>query len=262
MDAQVISANAADKVDIKELGKALLRVGSNLMSCGANTRRIRMTVERISGAFNCTTELLITHRALMLTVSDENEDHFHSSLKRTSPHGVNFSVVSGISIMSWKVVQEGWNIDQINTELDRLLELPHYPRLVILLMVGIADAAFCRLFGGGWEEMLVAFIATFAGLYVRQEAVKRKFNPYLCIFFASFVSSLIAGLFVKFGGSVQEYALSASVLYLIPGVPLINSFSDLIHGNIMNGIVRSVNGLIIAFAIAFGLLLAIQICQL
>jgi uncharacterized membrane protein YjjP (DUF1212 family) len=262
MEVQEISARNADKFDIKELGKTLLQIGSNLMSCGANTRRIRMTVERISGAFNCTTELMITHRALMLTVSDKNEDHFHSSLKRTSPHGVNFKVVSGISIMSWKVVQEGWTIEQINTELKSLLELPHYPRLVILLMVGLADASFCRLFGGGWTEMLVAFIATFVGLFVRQEAVKKNFNPYLCIFFASFVSSLIASAFVKFGGSVQEYALSASVLYLIPGVPLINSFSDLIHGNIMNGIVRSVNGLIIAFAIAFGLLLAIQIWQL
>jgi uncharacterized membrane protein YjjP (DUF1212 family) len=68
---------------------------------------------------------------------------------------------------------------------------------------------------------------------------------------------------MKFGsGDTRVHAFATSVLFLIPGVPLINSFSDLIDGNIMNGIVRGVNGLIIAFAIALGLLTAMQVYQL
>ncbi|MBN2167581.1 MAG: threonine/serine exporter family protein [Marinilabiliaceae bacterium] len=247
---------------IKELGNTLLKIGSLLMSSGANSRRIRTTVERISEAFNCSVELLITHRALMISVYDSDENQFHSNLKRTSPHGVNFKIVSGISKMSWKIVEERWNIEQINNELNRLISLPHYPRFVILTMVSLAGSSFCRLFGGTIMDMSVAFLATFIGLFIRQESIKQKFNPYLCVFFASFTSSIIASAFVKYAGSIQEYALSTSVLYLIPGVPLINSFSDLIDGNIMNGIVRSINGLIIAFSIALGLLLAMQIFQI
>jgi uncharacterized membrane protein YjjP (DUF1212 family) len=75
------------------------------------------------------------------------------------------------------------------------------------------------------------------------------------VFFASFSASLISGLFRKLGiGNTMEHAFAASVLFLIPGVPLINSFSDLIEDNILNGIVRAINGLLIAFAIALGLL--------
>jgi len=250
------------KTDIKELGNTLLNVGSYLMSSGANSRRIRMTIERISGAFNCSVELLITHRALMLSISDSNEEFFHSSLKRTSPHGVNFRVVSGISLMSWKVVDEGWTLEQINNELERLIKLPHFPRLVILSTVALAGASFCRLSGGEYIDMLITFAATFIGLFVRQEAVKHKFNPYMCVFFAAFTSSLISALFVKFVDGIHINAFSTSVLYLIPGVPLINSFSDFIDGNIMNGIVRLANGLIISFSIAMGLMAAMYICQI
>ena len=172
-------------------------------------------------------------------------------------------MVSGISRMSWRIVDEKWNFDQVQQEIDRLKSLPHYPRLVILTTVALAGASFCRLFGGGPVEMLVAFVATFAGLFVRQEAVKKSFNSYLCIFFAAFVSSLISGLSVKLQlGSHPDYAFATSVLYLIPGVPLINSLSDLLDGNIMNGIVRGINGLIISFAIALGLLGAILIYNL
>ena len=248
---------------INVLCKLLLEAGAMLMSSGANTARIRITVLRIANAYGYQAELLITHRALMLTLYDEDKDYFFSRLKRTSPHGANFRMVSGISRMSWSIVEEKWTLEQVQEELDRLKSLPHYPRLIILLLVALAGASFCRLFGGGYVEMTIAFLATFTGLFVRQEAVKKSFNPYLCIFFAAFVSSMISGLAVKLQiGENPDYAFATSVLYLIPGIPLINSLSDLLDGNIMNGIVRGVNGLIIAFAIALGLLSAIMIYNL
>jgi len=245
---------------VNELCKLLLEVGSLLMSSGANTSRIRITIMRIANAYDYNAELLITHRALMLTVYDDERDYFFSRLKRTSPHGANFKMVSGISRMSWSIVKEKWSLEKVQQEIERLKSLPHYPRLVTLMMVALAGASFCRLFGGDYFEMLVAFVATFAGLFVRQEAAKKSFNAYLCIFFASFVSSMISGLTVRLQiGSHPDYAFATSVLYLIPGIPLINSLSDLLDGNIMNGIVRGVNGLIISFAIALGMLCAILI---
>ncbi|HEX3008828.1 MAG TPA: threonine/serine exporter family protein [Bacteroidales bacterium] len=246
-----------EDLDIREVGSMLLEVAALLMSSGATTNRVRITVDRISEVFGFEAHMLITNRAITLTLTDEEREEDFHSLKRTSPHGVNFRIVSGISRMSWNVVKEKWTIEQINQELDRLTSLPHYPRLVVLSVVGVAGASFCRIFGGDFIEMVVTFVATFIGLFVRQEALKKEFNPYLCVFFASFTASLISGAFRKLGvGDSMEHAFTASVLFLIPGVPLINSFTDLIDGNILNGVVRGINGLMIAFGIALGLLLA------
>jgi uncharacterized membrane protein YjjP (DUF1212 family) len=244
---------------LNEMGSVLLEIGTLLMSSGASTNRIRITVNRISEVFGYQTELLITQRALTLSIKDRKSDHFFSSLKRTSPHGVNFKIVSGISRMSWRVVEEKWTLEQIKVELNRLKLLPHYPRWIILSIVGLAGASFCRLSGGDFQEMVIAFTATFIGLIVRQEANKREFNPYFCVFFASFVASMISGFVVKMGIGSTEHAFATSVLFLVPGVPLINSFIDLIDGNIQNGIVRGINGLMISFSIALGLLTAIII---
>lgn len=245
---------------VQDLSKILLEVGALLMASGANSSRIRITTLRIAGAYGYSAELLITHRALMLTVFDEESDYFYSSLKRTSPHGANFKMVSGISRMSWRIVEEAWDFQKVWDEIERLKSLPHYPRYVILLTVALAGASFCRLFGGGPIEMLFCYIATFSGLFVRQEAIKKSFNPYLCIFFAAFTSCLIAGSAVKFQlSATPEHAFATSVLYLIPGIPLINSLSDLLDGNIMNGLVRGMNGLMISFSIALGMLCTILI---
>lgn len=234
-------------------GNALLDVGAALMSSGASTHRTRLTLERLANGLGLKIELLITQRALMVTVVDKEQELFFSRLKRTSPHGVNFKVVSGISRMSWRVLEENWTVEQIESELRRLKKLPHYPRLLVLSVVGLAGAAFCRIFGGGFLDMLVAFVATFAGLFVRQTAVNKKFNPYISIYFASFTASLIAGSAEFFSiGNNPEAAFSTSVLFLVPGVPMINAVTDMVDGNIQNGIVRLFNGMIIAFAIAMG----------
>lgn len=242
------------KEDAQLVGNILLEIGGLLMSSGANSNRVRVTMERVANGLGYKTELLITHRALMLTVIDQDHEYFFSRLKRISPHGVNFRMVSGISHLSWNVLEQNWTVNQIQEELTRLKSLPHYPRLVILGLVGLAGSAFCRISGGGYIEMLVVFVATVIGLFVRQEAMKAKFNPYLCVFFASFTASFIAGLAEIYHIGMQpDKAFATSVLFLVPGVPLINSVTDLLEGNLQNGIIRGINGLIIAFSIAMGL---------
>jgi uncharacterized membrane protein YjjP (DUF1212 family) len=117
--------------------------------------------------------------------------------------------------------------------------------------------------GGGFIEMGVCFLGTFAGIFVRQESMKLKFNFYLCVFFAALTSSFIVGLYSFLNPTaIYIHAFSTSVLFLIPGVPMINSFSDLIDGNILNGTLRGVNVLIISFAIALGLMTSLLIFNL
>lgn len=248
--------------DIKEVGSVLLEIGALLMSSGASSNRVRITVDRLSEAYGYKTEMLVTNRALMLTVTHPDDNEHFSRVKRTSPHGVNFRLVSGISRMSWRVIDEKWDITQIKAELNRLIALPHYNRLLVLTIVALAGASFCRLFGGNAIEMSVSFVATFVGLFVRQETHKLGYNIYLCVFFASLTASVLSGLSIKVGMSdTLEHSFATSVLFLVPGVPFINSFTDLIDGNILNGLVRGMNGLLIAFMIALGLLCAMYIYQ-
>lgn len=245
---------------IQEAGMMLLRVGSLLMSNGASSLRIRMIVDRISETFEYHTDLFITNRSLSITVTNKENNQSFSRIKRVSAHGVNFKTVSGISRMSWNVKEQNWSLTQIDEELSRLESLSHYPRLIVLAAVGIADAAFCYFAGGYIWAMLVAFAATILGLVTRQELHKRKFNVYLCVFFASLVATLFSGMFrVLFPYDGFETAFATCVLFLIPGVPLINSFIDMFDGNILNGIVRAGNGLIIAFMIALGLIASVSI---
>jgi uncharacterized membrane protein YjjP (DUF1212 family) len=233
------------------------------MVAGANTERVKMTISRIAGAFGCDSQLMITNHALMITLTYDNKVKTFTSVKWVPNMHLNFNLISDISTMSWKIVQEKWSVERINKEMKLLDKKPVYPRFLVIFLVALAGSSFCRLMGGEAVEMIVCFTGSFTGLYVRQESVKLKFNYYLCIFFAALTSSFLAGLYSFLNpGAEYIHALATSVLFLIPGVPMINSFSDLIDGNILNGTTRGVNVLVIAFAIALGLMVSLLIFNL
>lgn len=248
--------------EINELGELLLETGSLLMSNGASTARTRLTMDRIAGSFGYQTDLFITNRALTLNLSDENNEHIFNRLKRTSPHGVNFKMVSGLSRLSWRVEAEKLSLATMRDEIARIKNLGHYPRLLTLTAIGAAGSSFCYFAGGGMLEMLITFAASFIGLFVRQESHKRQLNPNLCVYFGAFAASMVSGLFTKINmGTDAEHAFATSVLFLIPGVPLINCFTDFFDGNILNGLMRGAQGLLFAFMIALGLLSSYLIYQ-
>ncbi|NJB82166.1 threonine/serine exporter family protein [Wenyingzhuangia aestuarii] len=233
----------------------LLEIGSLLMGSGASTNRIKVTIERIAETLGYETEILVTHKTVLLLLKNKKTGKVFNRFKKTAPHGANFKLVSGISKMSWKVVEEQWTTDQVNQEIMRLQKATRYPFLLTLFMVGLADAAFCRLFGGAYVDMTIAFTATCIAFYFRHLLLKKQFNFYLCTTIVSFTSCLIAGLAVYLNIGVQpNLAFATCVLFLIPGIPLINSFTDLIDGNVTNGLVRGINAMLIAFSIALGML--------
>ena len=252
--------NNSNNTEARSLGLLLLDIGIALLSSGASISRIRITINRIAHVFNYDTNITIGHKSISLTLNDDDTFPQFNGMKSTASQLVNLRLISGISRMSWKAVQNNLSIEEIKSELHRLTSLPHYPRLVVLLLVSLADSAFCFAFGGNTTELIITFAATFFGLFIRQEAAKKEFNLYFCVFFGSLAASLFAGAFIKLGLVTNaEHAFATSVLFLIPGVPLINSFTDLIDGNIQNGLARGINGLMIAFAIAVGLLAAMTI---
>ncbi|APW47873.1 threonine/serine exporter family protein [Rhodoferax antarcticus] len=249
-----------DLCDQYELGEMLLEIGALLMISGANTERIKITIDRIASAFDCFADLLVTNHALMLTLTYPDNHKAFTSVKWMPGMHLNFNLIADISTLSWQIVLEKWPLERINQELKTLHRKPLYARFVVLLMVALAGASFCRLFGGGMTEMLAVFVASFCGLYVRQEAIKLRFNFYVSIIFASATAALVAGAYFHFHPTeVYSHAFSTSVLFLIPGVPMIHAITDLMDGHTLNGIVRGVSVLAMAFAIALGLMVALLI---
>lgn len=237
------------------LGKLLLEMGITMLYAGAPTRRVNLIISRISNAYGFRIHADVSTRHLSISLQNRNEENVFSG-GRSSPSlpGVNFQTVSELSNLSIELAENQIPLTALKAKFSLMQVIPHYSRWVILVAVSLAGSAFCYTFGGDFTAMEFTFLATFCGLFLKQELVKKKVNPYLVTYCSALLSAFVIAVCWKLGGTSQaEQAFATSVLFLVPGVPLIIAFVDLLDGFIMNGIDRGVNALIHAFGIAAGL---------
>ncbi len=237
----------------------LLDIGSTLLASGAHSERINRNVKRIAEHWNYDVDIFFSFTGLIVTLQRKDDPYVYATRhKRVAHHGVNFSILNEISLLSWRVKEENLEPDEVEQDFTEIKKTPHYPRWAVLLFVGLACAALCLVSKGDWKDASITFFASVAGLLVRQELTRLRFNPMIGILMAAFVTTLLAGADVLFRiGASPEKALATSVLYLVPGVPLINSVIDLIEGYVPTAIARGLFGGFILLCIALGMSLSI-----
>jgi len=237
----------------------LLDIGTVLLVSGAHSGRVARNIERVARAWGYGLEIFITFTGLMVSIKNEADPSERVARFRRAPlHGVHFGILTEASLLTWRVVEESLGIDEVENRWAEIRSMPHHPRLAVLGGVGAACACLCLLAGGDYRNAAVALAAAVCGMFVRQEVLKRRFNPMIAFILASFTTTLIAGMdMLHHLGASPEKTLATAVLYLIPGVPLINCAIDLIEGHIPTAIARGVYGGFILLCISVGMSLSI-----
>ena len=242
-------------VSVRELSNFLLDLSRTLMGAGAHTSRVVRNVTRIAESFGYKVDMTIFQMHITMTIRHAKDDTVRrTSVGKIGAAAFNFNTISQISTLSWEAHDDHLSFREL---LERYKQIIHEPRLSrwwVLGLVTAANACFCRLFGGDVYAMGIVAVATLIGFFIRQEMSARYINHMAIFLVCSFIASLIAATGFWFHlSSTPETALGTSVLFLIPGVPLINSIFDLLEGHVLVGISRAVNALILIVCIALGL---------
>ena len=242
----------------------LLRYATTQTSVGVQTNRIVVNTTRIAHAYGYEPTIMTFQRNMTMTLSPVLGDGRHSyrpldahpvSGMLQHRHGpLNFFFNAELSRLSWYTYDNHPSLDELEERFQKIVNTPPMNRWLVLYLISQANMAFCLLFGGDLVSGLFLFLGTFCGFLLRQELNRRHVYHYLTVVLSAFVASFVVGLGAKFGyEEFPKIALSASVLYLIPGVPFINGMMDVLDGYILNGISRLLTAVMIVVSITVGL---------
>lgn len=260
------------KVDQEVLLDFLLRFATIQTSVGVQTSRIVLNTSRIAEAYGYDPTIMLFQRNVAITLTPKSAEaiarsstgrHPVTALTHHRTLPLNFQLNAELSRLSWYVHDTKPDIQTLESELDKVLNLPKVSRWLILALISFANASFCLLFGGDLSGAAVVLVGTCLGFYARQELNLRHAYHYLTVLVAAFISSFVTGTGMRYGLSVSpQIALSTSVLYLIPGVPFINAMMDFLDGYMLNGLARLVNAILIVISITIGLTLTLVLLNL
>lgn len=239
----------------------LLELAVRLASSGAHAGKTIRIVKRIAKAYGFEAHVMMQTKSLSLTLVCADNHLIQTTAIRHIPGlAINFYYQNEISRLSWKIFDEGMDLRELDSRFREIVGVPRYNPYLVVLTTSLANMAFCRLFSGDFYAMLFVFLGTFCACLVRRFLSRFEINHLFVVVIAAFVSSAIAGCTEFFLlGKTSAIALATSVLFMIPGVPLLNSLIEILEGHVLNGIEKLMNACTTIVCIALGLLITLTL---
>ncbi len=247
-------------VELYEMTEFLLEYATHLMGCGVHTSRVSRNTRRIGEAYGYKIELCVLNMNIIATVRDENRHEQLTETMLVHHLPINFEHNARLSALSWRCHDEHISFHELKKRYATIIGSPRLGKWTTLFMASAANAAFCQLFGGDYLSMLIVFFATAIAFYFRTCLAKLQTNNYVQVLLTAFLASFLSSSALLFN-TTSNIALATSVLFLVPGVPLINGVIDAIEGHVLTGITRLVNAILWIFCLAIGLGLTLIITR-
>lgn len=242
---------------LKETAGFIADYAAVLLGAGVHCTRVLRNSRRICEAYGMEITMTIFASNIILTLSDPEQDEICTEVVHIRQLPVSFELNAELSALSWKVLDNRQGIKEVKEEYDRILNKPRMNTWLVTLLVSVANACFCRLFDGDWGAMILVFICTFSGFpllrLIKKQGVDHSLAVILVSFFSSFACLGLASL-PPFAGYVDvTVAVATSVLFMVPGVPLITGVIDIFENHILIGIARLMRAILIVLCLAVGL---------
>lgn len=225
-----------------------------MLGCGATCIRIEKNVERMANAFGLICKINIMPSHILLSIWSENQLESYTTLCKIHHCGISFHINTLLSRLSWAIADRKISYEEAIRSFNAIVQTQPENKRLVLVLASLANASFCRLFGGDFISMFLVFMATLLGYRVKQILLECKTHVRIVFLCCAFVSSVVSAGGKLFGwGTTPEIALATSVLYLIPGIPYINSISDMLDGHYLCSFSRFMDAVILTTCLSLGL---------
>lgn len=248
-------------MDEKETSRflgVLIRMGEALQNCGAEVYRVEDTLNRIGYAYGAEdVNVFVITSSIVLTLKMPQQEPQTQTCRLVKSSGYDLLMLERLNAFSRQICVTTPSVDKIHRQLDAILEQTVDPRQTLLGSV-LAAASFAVFFGGTVLDGLLA-----GGVAVLIWLMKEKLAPF-CLneiefqFVASFLGGAVVFLLCAvLPGLNADKVMVGDIMLLIPGIMLTNSIRDILLGDIISGLLRLTEALLLAAALALGIMAAI-----
>ncbi|MDX9788192.1 MAG: threonine/serine exporter family protein [Desulfobacterales bacterium] len=185
-------------------------------------------------------------------------------LRPVGPIGVNLNRASEAEILGERVARGEVGTAALDAEIERIKALATpYNRWVMVAAAACTAAFFSRIPGGDWGALGIAFAAAGVGQFVRSLLQSRRLAVAPVTLVCGVLSAFIACIGLRMGLSQTAPAtLIASVIYMVPGLPLINGFVGMVSQKYMFvGLERIAAAVFLFLVLAVAIALAIAVVE-
>jgi uncharacterized membrane protein YjjP (DUF1212 family) len=257
-DGKAPSSAPGDAVEVLLwFGAAMLRAGNTAF----RTREWMEVMARRMGFDAVSVSLTLDN----VTVSVRCSGQWATAMRDVGPPGINTWRIGELEQLA-KTMGPGLKPREIAAKLAQIESAsPRYSNAQMAAAIGVASGGFAFLNGAGAAEMLAAAIGGGMGHWLRSWLSRHRLNQFGVAAVSAVAASgayvLAATLAGHVGIAFARYPAGfiSSVLFLVPGFPLIAGLFDLLQSQTVSAVSRLAYGVMTLLAVAFGLSVVIAV---
>ncbi len=233
-----------------------LYAGEILLKNGAETYRVEDTITHICQSGNHEyVEAFVTPTGIFVSIDQKGSSsgNMMTFIKRIKTRSINLEKVSQVNDLSRRFVAGSLSATEAMNELKVIEKAPGYPFWQKALVGGLSSALFSVLFGANVVEFLIAFMASVMVNNVTNNMDRASFPIFISHLAGGVTAAVVAVLASSLIPMVElDKVIVGGVIVLVPGVAVTNAIRDSIAGDLISGMAKGAEALIIATSIALG----------
>ena len=238
---------------MKSILNFALEIGEKMLKSGGEVNRVEDSVSRIAASLGAArTDIFIITSHMTATVFDSNGISY-TQTRRIKGGSTNIEKLHRLNDLSRRICGGELNLTEAEIELEKIDKTANYPTPVTILAQAVIAGFFTLFFGGNlWEAMwafLIGGVLRVVTILLERIKANNIFSKFLC----SALSTAFALILVKCKATdTIDNIMIGNIMALIPGVGFTNAMRDLFMGDSISGVLRTIEAVLLALAIAAG----------
>ena len=238
-----------------------VQTGELMLKSGAETYRVEDTISRIlkSHEFQ-SVDTFVIPTGIMVTVECATYS-LSTKVVRVKNRGTYLDRIEMLNQLSRDYVSGLISLDEGYAQLERIRHFSSYSPRTIILWIGISCSFFAIMFQANFFEFILSFFIGLGVGYLQYDLNNKE----IVNFFVLFICALFLGFAVMichfiFKDMIHiEPIIIGCIMPLLPGVAFTTAVRDAIGDELLSGISRGVEALLIAVALATGIGISLSI---
>ena len=244
-------------MDSSFLLSCALDIGEQMLISGAEIYRVEDCIKRICSSYGVKRIDVFTITSSIIATLEDNEHRNITQTRRISSYKTDLTKLDKLNQLSREMCTKKPNLEDVHNKIKEIKNTKRYPVWFECFIYGITAGAFTVFFGGSFVDGAISFVIGLILRIVVYLINVSRVNQVFSSLIASFIMCFFAFICVNHicGDSIDNIVIG-NIMLLIPGVGLTNSLRDLISGDIMAGMLRLCEVILIALSIAAGYILS------
>lgn len=246
---------------MKEYDKILqyvLDIGEEMVVSGAEVSRVEDSIYRMCQSYGADRINVFIITSNIQTTMEFPDGTIVTQIRRIIRNDVNFDRLDYLNDLSRYICKNKPEPEEILLKFNSIMERKQQHKLLRFIGAILVASGFTVFFGGSILDGCAAAVMGIIIVLMETVMASREKNMIVYNFVISVVAGFAALIMVRFGfGHNPGQIMIGGIMLLIPGIAMTNSMRDMIIGDIASGMLRLVNSILVAAAIACGFALSI-----